>query len=42
MVIALEPHADFWHLQDMVLIAGDGPQLLSDRMRTDEMFVIGP
>ncbi|MFP6890428.1 MAG: Xaa-Pro peptidase family protein [Nitrospinota bacterium] len=40
MVIALEPHADFWHLQDMVLIAGDGPQLLSDRMRTDEIFVI--
>ena len=22
MVIALEPHADFWHLQDLVLISG--------------------
>jgi len=40
MVIALEPHADFWHLQDMILIAADGPHLLSDRMSTNEIFVI--
>ncbi len=40
MVLALEPHADFWHLQDMVYVTGKGPRLLSDKMSTSEMFVV--
>ena len=41
MVLALEPHVGFWHLQDMVLITSDGPRLLSTRFSTDEMLVVG-
>ena len=41
MVIALEPHADFWHIQDMVLITEKEPELLTPRIPTDEMFVAG-
>jgi Xaa-Pro aminopeptidase len=40
MVLALEPHIEHWHLQDMVVVTKDGPRLLSDRFSTDEMFVI--
>jgi Xaa-Pro aminopeptidase len=40
MVLAMEPHVGYWHLQDMILITGEGPQLLSDRFNTDEMLVI--
>jgi Xaa-Pro aminopeptidase len=40
MVLALEPHVGYWHLQDLVRVTPDGPQLLSDRFNTDEMFVI--
>lgn len=41
MVVALEPHADFWHIQDMVLITEDEPELLTARIPTDEMLVAG-
>jgi len=41
MVLAMEPHVRHWHLQDMILIAQDGPQLLSTRFSTDEMLVAG-
>lgn len=41
MVLALEPHVNYWHLQDMVLVTNDGPQLLSDRFSTDEMLIVG-
>jgi Xaa-Pro aminopeptidase len=41
MVIAMEPHVSYWHLQDMILISDDGPKLLSDRFNTDEMLVVG-
>ncbi len=41
MVLALEPHVDYWHLQDMVLVTGQGPELLSARFNTDEMLVVG-
>ena len=41
MVIALEPYVDYYHLQDMVLVTDDGPQLLSGRLSTDEMLVVG-
>lgn len=40
MVLALEPHQGYWHLQDMVVIRPSGPELISDRMSTDHMFVI--
>jgi Xaa-Pro aminopeptidase len=40
MVLALEPHVGYWHLQDLVLVTQNGPQLLSDRFNTDAMFVI--
>ena len=41
MVIAMEPHVDYWHLQDMILITSDGPRLLSPKFNTDEMLVVG-
>ena len=41
MVLALEPHVGYWHLQDMVLVTQEGPRLLSARFNTDEMLVVG-
>lgn len=41
MVIAMEPHVNHWHIQDMIVIREDGPQLLSDKFSTDEFFVCG-
>ena len=41
MVLALEPHVGYWHLQDMILVTGEGPQLLSTRFNTDQMLVAG-
>ncbi len=41
MVIAMEPHVGYWHLQDMILVTESGHQLLSDRFRTDAMLVVG-
>jgi hypothetical protein len=41
MVLAMEPHVGFWHLQDMIQITGDGPRLISTRFNTDEMLVVG-
>ena len=41
MVLALEPHVGYWHLQDMVLVTNQGPRLLSTRFNTDEMLVVG-
>lgn len=38
MVIAMEPHVDHWHIQDMLLITPDGPELLSPDFPTDEIF----
>jgi Xaa-Pro aminopeptidase len=45
VVLAMEPHGldpgpGFLHLQDMVVVRPNGPELLSDRFATDEMFVI--
>jgi hypothetical protein len=40
MVLALEPHKDFWHIQDMVVVRAGAPQVISDQFATDEMFVI--
>ena len=41
MVVALEPHIGYWHLQDMVHVTADGPRLLSPLFSTDEMLVAG-
>ena len=39
MVLALEPHVNFWHVQDMVLVTQGAPVLLSPKFATDEAFV---
>jgi Xaa-Pro aminopeptidase len=41
MVLALEPHVNSWHLQDMVLVTGGAPVLLSAKFNTGEPFVAG-
>jgi Xaa-Pro aminopeptidase len=38
MVIAMEPAINHWHIQDMFVIRADGPELLSDKFPTDELF----
>lgn len=39
MVICLEPILDgYWHVQDELLITDSGCELLSDGLRTDELF----
>jgi Xaa-Pro aminopeptidase len=40
MVIAMEPHVNHWHIQDMLLIRDDGPELLSTRFPTDDPFIV--
>ena len=40
MVLAFEPHVDYYHIQDMFLITDDGTELLSPLMSTDEMLVV--
>ena len=39
MVLALEPHLDHWHLQDMIVVRERGPELLSDKFSTAEPFI---
>jgi Xaa-Pro aminopeptidase len=39
MALALEPHLDHWHLQDMIVVRDRGPELLSDKFPTDQPFV---
>ena len=39
MVLALEPHVNFWHVQDLVLVTKGAPVLLSPKFDTDEAFV---
>ena len=41
MVIAMEPHVDHWHIQDMFVIRANGPELISDRFPTDKIFACG-
>jgi Xaa-Pro aminopeptidase len=41
MVIAMEPHINHWHIQDMFVIRPDGPELLSSKFSTDEIFACG-
>lgn len=39
MVLALEPHVNFWHVQDMILVTDGAPVLLSPKFNTDHPFV---
>jgi hypothetical protein len=38
-VLALEPHVNFWHVQDMILVTSGAPELLSAKFDTDGPFV---
>jgi len=40
MVLALEPAKDYYHIQDMVVVRARGPQWISDKFKTEQMFVI--
>lgn len=40
MVLAMEPHKDHWHVQDMILIRQEAPVLLSPKFNTDEAFFV--
>ena len=40
MVLALEPHVNHWHVQDMILVTDGAPLLLSAKFDTDEAFVV--
>ena len=39
MVLALEPHLDHWHLQDMIVVRDGGPELLSDKFSTVQPYI---
>ena len=41
MVLAFEPHVNYWHLQDMFLISDEGQEILSPLFSTDEMLEVG-
>lgn len=41
MVIAMEPHINHWHIQDMFLVRADGPELISSKFPTEEIFSCG-
>jgi len=41
MVIAMEPHVNHWHIQDMLVVGANGPELLSTKFSTDEIFACG-
>jgi Xaa-Pro aminopeptidase len=41
MVIAMEPHVDHRHIQDMFVIRANGPELISDKFPTDKIFACG-
>lgn len=40
MVIAMEPHVDHWHIQDMFVVRAGGGELISAKFPTDEPYVI--
>ncbi len=41
MILAVEPYAEHWHLQDLILVTKNEPELLSATFDTQELFVIG-
>jgi Xaa-Pro aminopeptidase len=40
MVIAMEPHVDHWHIQDMFVVRRNGPELLSPQFSTVEPYEV--
>jgi Xaa-Pro aminopeptidase len=38
MVIAMEPHLGHWHIQDMWVVRPNGPELISAKMSTEQIF----
>lgn len=40
MVLALEPYREYWHLQDLIVVRKNGPELLSAKFSIEELFVI--
>jgi Xaa-Pro aminopeptidase len=40
MILAIEPQRQHWHLQDLIVIDGNTPRLLSDKFPTDSPLVI--
>jgi Xaa-Pro aminopeptidase len=40
MILAVEPQRLHWHIQDLIVIEGDKPRLLSDKFPIDQPFVI--
>ena len=40
MILAIEPQRLHWHLQDLILVGDDAPQLISDKFPIDQPFVI--
>lgn len=40
MVLAIEPCREYWQIQDMVVVRKDGPELISDKFSTKQMFII--
>ena len=40
MVLALEPHVNHWHVQDMILVTDGAPLRLSAKFNTDQPFVV--
>ena len=40
MVLALEPHKDHWHVQDMILVGRGAPELLSPKFNTDGPYIV--
>ena len=40
MVLALEPHVNFWHVQDMILVTDGAPLLLSPKFNTDRAYLV--
>ena len=41
MVLALEPAKDYYHIQDMVVVRAGKPEWISDKVKTEQMFVVG-
>jgi len=40
MILAIEPQRLHWHIQDLIVIEVGKPRLLSDKLQTDQPFVI--
>jgi Xaa-Pro aminopeptidase len=40
MVLAIEPYREHWHIQDLIVVRKDGPELLSDKFSIEDLFVI--